>query len=78
MLNLQSFDQRKKSGPGFCKFNASLLKDTGYVKKKMHENIPAFIEKYRAVTDLGLKWDVIKMEIRSLTVQYSKRKARSV
>ena len=43
----------------------------------MCENIPAFIEKYRDVSDLGLKWDVIKMEIRSFTVQYSKRKARS-
>ena len=42
----------------------------------MCENIPAFIETYRDVSDLGLKWDVIKMEIRSFTVQYSKRKAR--
>ena len=46
------------------------------MSKKMCENIPAFIEKYRDVSDLGLKWDVIKMEIRSFTVQYSKRKAR--
>ena len=43
----------------------------------MSENIPAFIEKYRDVSDLGLKWNVIKMEIRSFTVQYSKRKVRS-
>ena len=76
MLNIQSFDQRKKSGPGFWKFNASLLEDKEYVKK-MCENIPAFIEKYRDVSDLGLKWDVIKMEIRSFTVQFSNRKARS-
>ena len=75
-LNIQSFDQRKISGPGFWKFNASLLEDKEHVKK-MCDNIPAFIEKYRDVSDLGLKWDVIKMEIRSFTVQYSKRKARS-
>ena len=43
----------------------------------MCKDIPAIIEKYRDVSDLGLKWDVIKMEIRSFTVQYSKRKARS-
>ena len=43
----------------------------------MCENIAAFLEKYRDVSDLGLKWDVIKMEIRSFTVQYPKRKARS-
>ena len=54
MLNIQSFDQRRKSGPGFWKFNACLLEDKEYVKK-MCENIPAFIEKYRDVSDLGLK-----------------------
>ena len=43
----------------------------------MCESFPAFIEKYRDVTDLGLKWDLIKMEIRSFTVQCSKRRARS-
>ena len=43
----------------------------------MCENIPAFIEKNRDFSDLGLKWDVIKMEIRSFTVQFSNRKARS-
>ena len=76
MLNIQSADQRKKSGPGFWKFNASLLEDKEYVQK-MCLNIPALIEKYKDVTDLGLKWDVIKMEIRGFTVQYSKRRARS-
>ena len=43
----------------------------------MRENIPAFIEKYRGVSDFGPKWDAIKMEIRTFTVHYSKRKARS-
>ena len=76
MLNIQSFEQRKKSGPGFWKFNTSLLEDKEYVEK-MCESIPAFKEKYKDVTDLGLKWDVIKMEIRSFTVQHSKKRARS-
>jgi len=53
-----------------------LLEDKEYVEK-MCVSIPAFIEKYKDVTDLGLKWYVIKMEIRSFTVQYSKRRARS-
>lgn len=42
----------------------------------MCENILVFIEKYRDVLDFGLKWDVIKMEIRSFIVQYFKRKVR--
>ena len=75
VLNIQSFDQRKKLGPGFWKFNASLLEDKEYVEN-MRQNIPAFIEKHRDVLDLGLKWDVIKMEIRGFTMQYSKRRAR--
>ena len=74
MFNLQSLDQRKRSGPGFWKFNANLLEDERYVE--MRRNISCFREKYSAVTDLGMKWDVIKMEIRSFTLQYSKKKAR--
>jgi len=53
-----------------------LLEDKEYLET-LCENIPAFLEKYNEVTDLGLKCDVIKMEIRSFTVQYSKRRARS-
>ena len=54
MLNIQLFDQRKKSGPGFWKFNTSLLEVKEYVEKTF-ENIPTFIERYKDVTDLGLK-----------------------
>ena len=32
--------------------------------------------KYPYIEDKGLKWDVIKMEIRSFTISYSKRLAR--
>ena len=42
----------------------------------MQENILSFREKYNDVTDLGLKWDVIKMKIRSFTLQYSNKTAR--
>ena len=75
MLNLQSLDQCNRSGPGFWKFNANLLEDEKYVTE-IQENTLSFREKYNDVTDLGLKWDVIKMEIRSFTLQYSKKKAR--
>ena len=75
MLNLQSLDLRKRSDPGFWKFNANLLEDEKYVKE-MRGNILSFREKYSDVTALGLKWNDIKMEIRSFTLQYSKKKAR--
>ena len=53
MLNIESFDQCKKSGPGFWKFNArlTLLEDKEYVQK-MGENIPAFID-FRSWSEMG-------------------------
>ena len=35
-----------------------------------------FKAKYKNVEDKGLKWDLIKMEIRGFTVKYSKTKAK--
>ena len=54
MLNLQSLDQLKRSGPGFWKFNANILEDEKYVKE-MRENILSFGEKYNDVTILQEK-----------------------
>ena len=51
------------------------MEDEKHVKE-MQENILSFREKYNDVTDLGLKWDVIKMKIRSFTLQYSNKTAR--
>ena len=75
MLNIHWFYQRKKSGPGFWKFNASLLEDKEYVKK-MCENILTVIEKYRDVSDLGLKWDVIMSRWKSKALQCSTPKEK--
>lgn len=33
-------------------------------------------EKYKDIEDKGLKWDLIKIEIRSFSITYAKRKAR--
>ena len=38
--------------------------------------IPAYKNKYNYLTDKGLYWDMIKMEMRGFCVQYSKRKSR--
>ena len=62
-------------GPGFWKFNASLLDDGDYCEyiKGMIEKLK---EEYNNVPDLSLKWDLIKMEIRSASIAYSKTQAR--
>lgn len=75
IFNVQSSEHQRRSGPGFWKFNSSLLEDETYVNK-IRDNIKLYKEKYKEVEDLGLKWDVIKMELRSFTIFYSKQKAK--
>ena len=74
-LHLKSEDLKQDRGPGFWKFNNSLLQDSEYVTI-LQENIEDYKEKYSAIEDLGLKWDLIKMEIRGFTIKYSKMKAK--
>jgi len=62
-------------GPGFWKFNNSLLEDCEYVDK-LQEEIPLFNNKYSDVQNLSLKWDLIKMEIHGFTIKFSKLKAK--
>ena len=74
-LHPQSNLFNHKRGPGFWKFNTALFRDETYVTA-LKMNLPSFKEKYKEIHDLGLKWDLIKMEIRGFTLQYSKRKAK--
>ena len=55
-------------GRGFWKFPENLLHDTEYVSK-IKELINNKIMEHQ-IDDLGLKWDLIKMEIRNFTVPY--------
>ena len=75
-IYLQSNLFNHKRGPGFWKFNTALLRDETYVTA-LKMNLPSFKGKYKEIHDLGLKWDLIKMEIRGFTLQYSKRKAKT-
>ena len=61
-------------GPGYWRFNNSLLSDNEYVAL-LRSKIPEFVEKYKEVEDKGLFWEMVKMEIRGLTVRFSKLKA---
>ena len=74
-IHLQSAELKQKKGPGFWKFNQSLLHDETYVSL-LRAEIENFKQKYIDVKDLNLRWDLIKMEIRGFTVKYSKNKSR--
>ena len=67
--------KQQNRGPGFWKFNNSLLRDEAYVNE-LRKNVKLYTAKYESIDDKGLKWDLIKMEIRGFTVKYTKVKAK--
>ena len=75
-LSISFSECKPPRGPGFWKFNNSLLSDTKYVES-LNFLIPAFAKKHHKVEDKGLVWEMIKMEIRAFTIQFSKKKAKS-
>ena len=75
LLHSISKELKQHKGPGFWKFNSSLLEDEVYINK-LRENIILFQNKYFDIDDSGLKCDLIKMEIRGFTIKYSKLKAK--
>jgi exonuclease III len=76
LINLSFYKSEIPSrGPSFWRFNASLLRDPKYVEMiKTGYNLAN--EKYQHTVDKGLKWDLIKMELRSSTICFSKTKAK--
>ena len=62
--------------PGFWKFNNSLLDDED-LTSAIRESLSVFKDKNADLDDLGLKWDLIKMEIRGFTIKYLKIKAKN-
>ena len=62
-------------GPGLWKFNNSLLEDGKYVDL-IRENYTVISERYASLEDKKLKWELIKMELRGLTIPYAKNKAK--
>ena len=74
-LSMSFNESELPRGPGFWKFNNSLLSDTNYVKLLTYK-IPMFAKKHEQVNDKGLYWEMIKMEIRAFTIAFSKKKAK--
>ena len=62
--------QDSDRGPSFWRFNANLLRNKDYIEY-MNNRIDEIIDKHKDIDNLGLRWDVIKMEIRSSTICFS-------
>ena len=69
--------QNINRGPGFWKFNNSLLNDEEYIFR-IQQLIPRLLEKYSRLEDKNLVWELMKMEIRQNTISYAKRKAKNM
>ena len=64
-----------KGCPGLWKFNNTLLQDECFLQL-IKDYYPCILQKHADVTDKQLLWELIKMEIRSETIRYSKRKSK--
>ena len=63
-------------GPGFWKFNNTLLKDETYVIM-VRDTYIRTCELNSQVEDKRLFWELLKMEIRAATIAFTKRKAKT-
>ena len=72
-----SWPNKPPRGPGFWKFNNTLLNDMQYVSK-VRDTYAHACSYYSHVTDKRLFWELMKMEIRSATISFSKSKAKCI
>ena len=66
-VKLKLNSPNNKRGPGLWKFNNSLLDDESYATL-IRENYSLISEKYSGLEDKRLKWELVKMELRGLTI----------
>ena len=64
-------------GPGFWRFDNSLLEDKEYTTRIL-ELYPHLRETYHYVNDHQMFRELIKMEIRGITISFSKGKAQAI
>jgi len=74
-ISLKTKELKQERGPGFWKFNSSLLKHKIFTEA-IRKHIQFITQKYNSLTNNCLKWDMIKMEIGIFTRSYCKKKSR--
>ena len=76
-IRVQLHLEKDSRGPGLWKFNNSLLEDEIYVNL-ITDSYAAIQNKYSGIIDKRLKWELVKMELRGVTIPFSKNKAKQV
>ena len=69
--------KQEKRGPGFYKFNSSLLKDIEY-KTNIKNLINSKWEEHSNITDLRVRYDLLKYLIVDYSITFSKQKAKTI
>ena len=64
-------------GPGFWKFNNTLLDDENYTAQ-IRDLVLQIREKYSFMQDKQLFWELMKMEIREKSILFAKQKSRAL
>ena len=75
VLLSMNVNEEFKRMPGLWKFNNTLLQDESYLQM-IKDCYPHILQKYANVDDKQLIWELIKLEIRSETMRYSKGKSK--
>ena len=73
--SIGSEEKQGQRGPGFRKFNKSLLENEEFVLKIKSMIINAK-QKYKDVTDARNFWEILKMEIRIFFIRFTEEKAK--
>ena len=73
-ISIKPEDIQEKRGPGYWKFNNSLLEDEEFVTE-MSFIIKHAAEKHKDIADKRLCWEMLKMEIRMFAIRFAKKKA---
>ena len=74
-IDIQLSFSECKRGPGFWKFNERLLYDEKYVLN-LKDLLLNLKNEYAEENNKALKWELIKMEIRNMSISYSKKKSK--
>ena len=75
-ISIKPEDKQEKRGPGYWKFNNSLLENEDFVIK-MSFIIKHAAQKHKDVADKRLFWEMLKMEIRIFAIRFAKKKANA-
>ena len=80
MVSIHLETNQNPRGPGFCKFNTSLLSDIEYINVILKKTIKNVVNQYKYDASVNgiLHWDMIKLEVRTRSIAFSEKKPQEI